>query len=211
MSPFSKESIKDSFRLLLHPFNGYWDLKYEYDQKRNLVLSFIILFLLGITNIVKTQYTGFTVQVVYPDNINSLMEFLYVILPVLFFSVANWSIMTLMDGEGKFVEIFTSTCFALIPLVIIHLPLVFISHYISIQEVAFYHFFSTFALLWTAFLLFIGNMTVQQFTPSKTIGTLLVTIVTMAFLAFLCLLFFSLIQQVIGFVYTIYQEIKLRN
>lgn len=211
MSPFSKESIKDSFRLLLHPFNGYWDLKYEYDQKRNLVLSFIILFLLGITNILRTQYTGFTVQVVYPDSINSLMEFLYVILPVLFFSVANWSIMTLMDGEGKFVEIFTSTCFALLPLVIIHIPLVVISHYISIQEVAFYHFFSTFALLWTAFLLFIGNMTVQQFTPSKTIGTLLVTIVTMAFLAFLCLLFFSLIQQVIGFGYTIYQEIKLRN
>jgi hypothetical protein len=211
VSPFSKESIKDSFRLLLHPFNGYWDLKYEYDQKRNLVLSFIILFLLGITNILRTQYTGFTVQVVYPDSINSLMEFLYVILPVLFFSVANWSIMTLMDGEGKFVEIFTSTCFALLPLVIIHIPLVVISHYISIQEVAFYHFFSTFALLWTAFLLFIGNMTVQQFTPSKTIGTLLVTIVTMAFLAFLCLLFFSLIQQVIGFGYTIYQEIKLRN
>lgn len=211
MSPFSKESIKDSFRLLLHPFNGYWDLKYEYDQKRNLVLSFIILFMLGITNILRTQYTGFTVQVVYPDSINSLMEFLYVILPVLFFSVANWSIMTLMDGEGKFVEIFTSTCFALLPLVIIHIPLVVVSHYISIQEVAFYHFFSTFALLWTAFLLFIGNMTVQQFTPSKTIGTLLVTVVTMAFLAFLCLLFFSLIQQVIGFGFTIYQEIKLRN
>lgn len=211
MSPFSKESIKDSFRLLLHPFNGYWDLKYEYDQKRNLALSFIILFLLGITNILRTQYTGFTVQVVYPDSINSLMEFLYVILPVLFFSVANWSIMTLMDGEGKFVEIFTSTCFALLPLVIIHIPLVVISHYISLQEVAFYHFFSTLALLWTAFLLFIGNMTVQQFTPSKTIGTLLVTIVTMAFLAFLCLLFFSLIQQVIGFGFTIYQEIKLRN
>ncbi|WP_438435047.1 Yip1 family protein [Gorillibacterium sp. sgz500922] len=207
----ARESVKDSFHLMLHPFDGFWDLKYERSRKRNLILSVVILILLGLTNIVRTQYTGFVVQIVYPDSINSLMEFLYVIVPVLFWTVANWSITTLMDGEGKFAEIFISTCFALIPLILINLPLVVLSNYISVQELAFYHFFGNLAVLWSAFLLFVGNMTVQQFTPSKTIGTIVLTLVTMAFLAFLCMLFFSLIQQIAGFVFTLYQEINLRS
>jgi len=61
------------------------------------------------------------------------------------------------------------------------------------------------------YLLFVGNMTVHQFTPSKTVLTLLLTVVAMGFMAFLCLLFFSLVQQIAGFVITIYRELTLRG
>ncbi|MFC0470751.1 YIP1 family protein [Halalkalibacter kiskunsagensis] len=206
----NREMIKYPFHLIFHPFNGFWDLKYEYSKRMNLIISFAILFLLVVTNVLSSQYSGFLVNLYNPENMNSLMEILYVIIPVLFWCVANWSLTTLMDGEGKFVEIFTSTCFALSPLVIINFPWIWLSNLISMQETMFYYFFTSFAVLWFVFLLFIGNMTVHQYTPSKSVGTILLTIVAMGFMAFLCLLFFSLIQQMVAFFGVIYQEIVNR-
>lgn len=205
------ELFKFPFHLIVHPFNGFWDLKYDRSRKMGLIVSFVVMFLLIITNIMQKEYSGFIVNFVYPQDMNSLMEVVYVVVPVLFWCVANWSLTTLMDGEGKFVEIFISTCFALIPMVLVHFPWIWISKVIAQQETAYYHFFDNFALLWCVFLLFIGNMTVHQFTPSKTVGTLLLSVVAMGFLAFLSLLFFSLIQEILSFVYTIYQELSLRS
>lgn len=196
---------------MAHPFNGFWDLKYDRSRRTNLVISFIILGLMVLTNVLSTQYSGFLVSMYNPNYMNSLLEVLYVLIPVLFWTVANWSITTLMDGEGKFVEIFTSTCFAMLPLVIINLPWIWLSNYISLQEASFYYFSGSLATIWFIFLLFVGNMTVQQFTPGKTIVTILLTVAAMAFMAFLCLLFFSLVQQIINFFMTIYQEIVLRS
>jgi Yip1 domain len=207
----NKEMAKYPFYLIVHPFNGFWDLKYENSKRNNLIISFTILFLLIITNVLSSQYSGFLVNLYNPEDINSLMEILYVVVPVLFWCVANWSLTTLMDGEGKFVEIFTSTCFALFPLVVINLPWIFLSNLISAQETTFYYFSNSFAVLWFIFLLYVGNMTVHQYKPSKSIGTILLTIVAMGFMAFLCLLFFSLIQQMAGFFNVIYQEIVIRN
>ena len=115
-----------------------------------------------------------------------------------------------MDGEGKFSEIFISTCFALTPLILIGIPWVLLSNYISAEEVTFYNFFQSFAALWCLYLLFVGNMTVHQFTPSKTVGTMALTVGTIGFLAFLCLLFFNLIQQLLSFAVTVVREILLR-
>lgn len=207
----NKELLRFPFYLTVHPFNAYWELKYDLRQKTMLRISFIILALLSLTMILQSQYSGFLVNYTDPRNLNSIMEIVYVVVPVVFFSVANWSLTTLMDGEGKFVEIFTSTCFALLPLILLNLPWVLLSNFISAEETAFYYFFGSVAVLWGLYLLFVGNMTVHQFTPLKTIFTLFLTVVAMGFMAFLGLLFFSLVQQIASFVMTIYQEIALRG
>jgi len=211
MLRFNKELVKYPFYLIVHPFNGFWDLKYEQSKKVNLIISCIILITLSLTNILAAQYSGFVVSIPYPDGFNSIMEIVYVVVPVLFWSIANWSLTTLMDGEGKFSEIFNSTCFALLPIVILNLPWIGLSNLISLEETAFYYFTTSFSLIWFLFLLFVGNMTVHQFTPSKTIVTMLLSVIAMGFMAFLCMLFFSLVQQIIAFVSVIYQEIVLRS
>ncbi len=208
---WNKEWLRFPFYLTVRPYKAYWELKYERDLKTSLWTAVIILAALSFTMILQSQYSGFLVNYNDPRELNSLLEIVYVVVPVLFFCIANWSLTTLMDGEGKFVEIFISTCYALTPLIIINLPWIFLSNFISLEETTFYYVSSSIAALWFLYLLFIGNMTVQQFTAGKTVLTLLLTVVAMGFMAFLCLLFFSLIQQITGFVVTIYQEIVLRT
>lgn len=207
----SREWIRFPLNLMVHPFEGYWDLKYDRNRKFTLIISFCVLFLVAVTNILGSQYSGFLVHVYNPETMNSVMEIVYVIVPILFWCVANWSLTTLMDGEGKFVEIFTSTCFALLPLVIIQFPWIWLSNLVSLQETAFYYFSNSIAVLWFVYLLFVGNMTVHQFSPSKTIGIMMLTLVAMGFMAFISLLFFSLVQQIVAFISVIYQELVMRT
>ena len=101
----SREWIRFPLNLMVHPFEGYWDLKYDRNRKFTLIISFCVLFLVAVTNILGSQYSGFLVHVYNPESMNSVMEIVYVIVPILFWCVANWSLTTLMDGEGKFVEI----------------------------------------------------------------------------------------------------------
>lgn len=208
---WNREWLKFPFYLTVHPYKAYWELKYEREQRIDLWIAIVILAALSFTMILNSQYSGFLVNYNDPRELNSFMEIVYVVVPVLFFCIANWSLTTLMDGEGKFVEIFISTCFALIPLIVIHLPWIWLSNFISIGETAFYYVSSSIATLWFLYLLFIGNMTVQQFTATKTVLTLFLTVIAMGFMAFLCLLFFSLVQQIASFVVTIYQELVLRT
>ncbi|AYB44318.1 Yip1 family protein [Paenibacillus lautus] len=207
----SRDWIRFPLNLMVHPFESYWDLKYDRNRKFTLIISFCVLFLVAVTNILGSQYSGFLVHVYNPETMNSVMEIVYVIVPVLFWCVANWSLTTLMDGEGKFVEIFTSTCFALLPLVIIQFPWIWLSNLVSLQETAFYYFSNSVAVLWFVYLLFVGNMTVHQFSPSKTIGIMMLTLVAMGFMAFISLLFFSLVQQIVAFISVIYQELVMRT
>ena len=208
---WNKEWIRFPFYLTVHPYKAYWELKYERDQKTNLWTSLIILAALSFTMILSSQYSGFLVNYNDPRELNSLMEIVYVVVPVLFFCIANWSLTTLMDGEGKFVEIFISTCFALLPLIVINCPGSGSATLSRWKRRPFTMSRAVSRTLWFLYLLFIGNMTVQQFTASKTILTLFLTAIAMGFMAFLCLLFFSLIQQIAGFVVTIYQELVFRT
>lgn len=205
-----KEMIKNPLQLMVRPFQGFWELKYELNRKENLILSFVILAALIITNILSSQYSGFVVNIYNPDEMNSIMEMVYVVVPLLFWCIANWSLTTLMDGEGKFVEIFIATCFALTPLVIINFPWIILSNFLSHQEAMFYYLSQSLAFLWFVFLIYVGTMTVHQYTPGKTVVTIIFILIAMGFLAFLSLLFFSLIQQIVSFITTIYQEIVLR-
>ena len=53
-------------------------------------------------------------------------------------------------------------------------------------------------------------MTIHQFSAGKTIATFILTAIVMGVMIFLGLLFFSLIQQMVAFVDTIYKEIMYR-
>ena len=200
--------IKFPLHIMVRPFDGFWDLKFE--GKGRMRVAVIILFLLVLNVTLQKQYAGLLVNYADPRFLNSLEDFQYTILPYLLFCVANWSITTLMEGEGKFKEILMSTAYAMLPIVIVNIPLTFISRFITEEETAFYYLLNGFAFVWFIFLLFVGNMTVHQFSASKTVVTLILTVVAMGIVIFLATLGFSMALQIITFLIDIYRELIFR-
>lgn len=200
--------IRNPFYTLLHPFNGFWEMKYE--RKGRLSVAFGIVALLVVAMIVKRQLSGFVINFNNPDQLSTLNELKFILLPFLLWCIANWSLTTLMDGEGKFTEIMIATAYSLLPLVLIYFPQVLYSNVITADESSFYYLLDTIAMIWFIWLLFTGTMTVHQYSAGKTIVTMLLTLVMMGIIIFLGVLFFSMLQQMVNFASSIYREITFR-
>ncbi|GIP34500.1 YIP1 family protein [Paenibacillus sp. J2TS4] len=193
---------------IFHPFKGFWELKYE--KKGKVWFTLLILLLLSLFYVLKRQYTGFIFNPHASQSVNTFDEVKFIVLPFFLWCIANWSLTTLMDGEGKFKEIVVATGYALVPLVLVQLPLIALSNMITMQEGTFYAMLESIALLWCAGLIFVGMLTVHQYTVTKTIVTMLLTMVVIGIFVFLGLLFFSLLQQMLSFLTTVYKEIMFR-
>jgi len=203
-----QDFINFPLRLIVHPFDGFWDLKHE--RRGRLSVSIVIVLLLVMVMILQKEYAGFLVNKNDPRYLNSIDEFKYILLPFILWCVSNWSVTTLMEGEGRFKDIVMTTAYSLLPIVLVYLPTTIISNFMAQEETAFYYLLNSFAILWFVYLLFIGTMTVHQYSASKTVVTTLFTIIVMAIIIFLGMLVFSLIQQILDFIVSLYTELVFR-
>ncbi|MCC3372035.1 Yip1 family protein [Cohnella sp. REN36] len=202
------ERFKFPFYVIVHPFKGFWEMKY--DKKGHLTVALAIVFLVSLASMFQYQYAGFIVNPHSPYSFNSMIQLRNVILPFFLWCVANWSLTTLMDGEGKFGEIVVASAYALLPIFLLFVPATIYSRFITQEETAFYYYLNGFAIIWFLYLIFVSTMTVHQYTVLKTIVTIGLTVVCMGFIVFLCMLFFSLIQQMYSVYFTIYRELQFR-
>ncbi|MCU6711141.1 YIP1 family protein [Paenibacillus sp. J5C_2022] len=197
-----------ALRTSIKPFSMFWELKYE--QKGQLWVAWSIVIGVAVLSMLRKFYSGFLVTGYYIPEMSSVSEMALVIVPFIVWCIASWSLTTLMDGEGKFREIVIASGYAMLPLLLVYIPQLFFSWIMTTEEIAFFLLFDSIALLWFIGLLFVGTMTVHQFTPLKTVITMLLTVVVIAIIIFLALLFFSIVQQLMVFVSTVYQELSLR-
>ena len=203
-----RDSLLYSFHVIFHPFDGFWCAQRE--GKGDPRAATIIIALVTMVYILSKQLTGFIFNTEIDQDFNLFSELLGVIVPVLLWCVANWSITTLMDGEGSFKDIYIATAYSLVPLILINVPMIILSRIIVQEEQRIYQALGILAVVWTGFLIFSGLMTIHQHTATKPVVTILIAVVAMAAMLFLFLLFFALIQQLINFVYMFYKEMTLR-
>ena len=142
---------------------------------------------------------------------NVVVTILSVLLPIFLWCIANWCLTTLFDGEGSFRDIFIATSYALIPMVLFTIPLTIASHFVLVTELEVISFLYGLSYVWTGFLIFFGSMVTHDYTFGKNVLVCLGSIVGIAFILFLALLFVSLINRIIGFIYSIINEIYLRT
>lgn len=196
------------FHVIFHPFDGFWDLKREHRGSVGAALTFVILTIFML--VVQKQNTAFLFNTNRLETINVMVDIITVGLLCILWCVSNWCLTSLMDGEGKMKDIMIYTGYSLIPLWLIQFPLVGMSHLITTEEGTFYYVLSTISYIWTIGLLLAGMMVTHQYSVKKTLFTTLLTIIGMAILLFIGLLFFSVIQQIVTFVITIYKEVRFR-
>ena len=94
---------------------------------------------------------------------------------------------------------------------VIVLPLSGLSGVFTLSEAVFLNTGLAIAQGWMLVLLFCGTMITQQFTVSRTIVCVLLTILLMLGVVFLLLLFFTIFQQMAGFVSTVFAELTRRG
>ncbi len=202
------KSLKFGFYCMTHPLDGFWDLTHE--KRGSVGAANFLVFLFLVLNILKLQFTSFLVRNINLTRINMWVEIASVIAPILLWCVSNWGFTTLMDGKGRLKEVYMGTAYALTPMIIIGYPIMILSNFLTIEEITFYTFFDTLGMIWFVALVLAAMMMIHDYSLSKTVFSSILTIIGMAVIVFILVVFFSLISDGIAYFVSVYQEIQFR-
>lgn len=195
------------FHVIFHPFDGYWDIKHE--KRASVKGATLILAVTIVAFIYQSIGRGYIMNP-EQETSNFIMVALSLILPVGLWVVANWCLTTLFDGEGSLKDIYIATCYALFPLALFIVVTTFASNFVTASEVGILSLAMNISYFWVGFLLFFGMMTIHDYSLGKNVLTSIGSIVGMAFIMFVALLFSSLIGKIFSFVYNIVLELSYR-
>lgn len=200
--------MKQALHILRHPIYGVWDMKRE---KTGRYRDGFILILLTIASVIfNRQMRAFVFNPYYNVPLNIIKEVALVVIPVVLFSLANWSVTTLAEGKGGFKDIFMVTCYSLMPLIIFQVATPIISHFMTLNELVYLQMLDAVGYGWMLLMLMIGIQEIHEYSVGKMIKTTILTIIGAAIIVFIALLFFSLLQELGSFVYSVYREFSLR-
>lgn len=200
--------MKQALHILRHPIYGVWDMKRE---KTGRYRDGFILILLTIAAVIfNRQMRAFVFNPYYNVPLNIIKEIALVVIPVVLFSLANWSVTTLAEGKGGFKDIFLVTCYSLMPLIIFQTATPIISHLMTLNELVYLQLLDAVGYGWMLLMLMLGIQEIHEYSVGKMIKTTILTIFGAAIIVFIALLFFSLLQELGSFVYSVYREFSLR-
>ena len=193
---------------ITHPVEGFEDMRWK--KSGSLKIAFFIVFMLFLAGIAAERLYGFNHYVPY-DKIFNIVP--YIVKSFVIFgawTVGNWSVCTLLDGEGTMKNICIYSAYSLVPYVTQLFITTFLSHFLIRDESVFLNIIAIIGTGWTAVLLFSAIRSVHQYSAVKTVFAIILTIAAMLIMLFLLILLLFLIQQVAIFFMTLFTEISYR-
>jgi tetratricopeptide (TPR) repeat protein len=201
------EELLYSFYVPFHPFDGFWDLKHE--KRGSVRASLTIIGLVVVCFYYQSVGTGYIMN---PDMVYStfLTQVISVAVPILLWVVANWCLTTLFEGEGSFKDIIIAVGYAVAPMIFFLIMGTLLSNIVAIEEAALVTLLITIGYVWSGCLLFFGLMVTHDYRMGKNLLITICTIVGMAVIIFVALLFSGLLTKMVSFVSSIITEISYR-
>jgi hypothetical protein len=195
------------FYVIFHPFDGFYDLKHENRGSVRASIVFVVLTIVAF--FYQSIGQGYVLN---PTGAYSTIfaQAISVLVPLFLFVLANWCLTTLFEGEGSFKHIFIASSYSLLPLIILNIPATLFSNWVTNTEAAIITMIGTIAFIWTFLLLFFGTMVTHDYSMGKNLITIAGTVVAMAFIVFIVLLFSMLLSKLVSLVTNIVTELQYR-
>ena len=194
--------------VLMHPVDGFEQFRNRNIQSVPIAIGLVIAWFL--VKVVQFFATGFAFNNNRAIDYDFFANVISTIGLYVLFVIANWAVCTLLNGKGRMKEILCVVAYALTPILITTLINVILSNTLTLDEQSFISIVNVIGLLWAGIVLLLGLYTIHQYSFGGTLGSTLLTILGMAIIALLVILFFTLLQQCYAFVLSIISELKLR-
>ena len=202
------DSLKFALYCITHPFDGFWDLTHE--RRGTYAAANTILILTLIIRVMKLRYTSFIFLNVYWEELNIFLYLASIVFPLALWVVGNWGLTTLFDGKGRLGQVYMASCYAMTPYPLIQFPLMIFSNFVTVDEAEFYGVLSIISLVWAALLMIAAMAQIHEFSMSKNLLFMVMSLFAMLVIIFILMLFFSMITQGIAYFISIGREILFR-
>lgn len=196
--------VKD---VLLHPSDAFWEMKRE--GRGSFWVAIGCVALLIFNRIFARQATSFLFN--YETSpLNILAEARNILVVAVLFCLACWAVTALLDGESTMKNVVMLFGYATLPISLTGIPVTIFTNIATYNESVFIGFFQFLGMAWCVFILFMGLMSLNQYSALKALGVAFVILVTAGIIVFVYILFFTIISQLLGFVMALYKELMLR-
>lgn len=201
-----KDEIIFGFYVMRHPFNGFWGLKAE---KRGSVraATFWMVFT-GLSAIFASLGACYLQKSPDASVVSALSNTVF---PLLLLVASNMCFTTLMDGKGSFKNVYIAVCYSTVPYAICTIPMTLISYVLISDELTILNLFTSVILAWVLLLVFCGLMTVHDYSFGKNMLVSVLTVLGIAFMLFIMIIFLSLTGKVISLISSIVTEVSYRS
>lgn len=196
-------------QVIVHPIDFY-----HYIQEQGRISwsqGVIVVLLTYLARMAALLLTGYVYETQEPYEISFLHEFIWLIVPWLTWTVSNWGVSAILDGEGKFKEVFVGSAFAFAPYAIFIIPVTLLTNLLALDEQSIYNFLMQLMLVWVAWLLLLKVRVIHDFEIGKMIWITLLSIAGILIIWFIGFLLYGLMSQLISFVIDIFKEVNFRR
>ena len=104
------------------------------------------------------------------EDSNLLFESARIAVPWLLWTVSNYGVSALFDGEGTFRGVARTTACCLVPYIIFAIPIALLSHVMTVQERGMYEALWSLLYFWIGVLLIVQIRTVHNYPIGRTLG-----------------------------------------
>ncbi|QAY65351.1 YIP1 family protein [Paenibacillus protaetiae] len=205
--PFAKK-LGHVFTIARHPVDGFYGIRHE--QKANLLSSLIILIAAAAAFGYMQAGTNFVFNPKVHVGIDLLPQMVQFFGLWFGWVVSNYLVSSLLRGEGRFRDVFYGSCYALFPIILIGIPVTYLSNALTLDESAIYHFLKLAAVIWVVLLAVWMVQGVHNYTFIESVFIILLSIFTLLIIVILIFLFVSLSYELVNFIKSIYQEVIIR-
>ena len=203
----------ETFRLMrqviIHPFNFYHDI--QEPRRIRWIDGLVIVAIVYLARMVSILLTGYAFETREPYEISYLHEIVWMVVPWLTWSISNWGVSAILDGEGKFKEVFVGSAYALVPYAVMIVPVTLLTNLLALDESSMYTFLIHAAICWSGWLMLVKIKILHDFEPLKVIWITLLSLVGVAIIWFIGILMFGLVNQLINFAAEVVQEVNFRR
>ncbi|HWT73447.1 MAG TPA: YIP1 family protein [Mobilitalea sp.] len=204
---FDKSKASNPFYLMFHPFNASYDIRFKNEGIP--VISYLILIIWFFAQVMECQNTGFIFNFNKLSDINVFILFAKVVIPFAMWTCGNWVVSILINGTGRFRDIWILSSYCAVPHIIAMLCRVFLSNVLVMNE-PFADYVSLFGMGWSLIILFIGTMVIHEYGFTENITACLFSVGIMAIILFFTVLVGNLYTEFISFIKIIFSEILFR-
>ena len=208
MKLLTKEKLQYWGHSLLHPFDGFFEIRFR--NHGSLLIATLLLIAYGILRCLSYQYTGFVMNFNNIEEMDALSIFISTVSVVILASVANWTITTLFNGKGKLKDIYIVICYSLTVLIIGDVVVTFASNFVATEEVMILTSIQMVCYVYFVFLLVAGLGTIHEYGFGGNLASMVLTVVAAAVILFIGVLLFTMLERMFSFVTSVTEELMRR-
>ncbi len=201
------KKLKIALGTMFHPADTFYEIKRNNNGSVLIATAILVLWYIG-------KIIGYTSGFIFNKTdiaeANAWYALAQTVGLVLLFVCANWLVCVLFEGKGKLKDIYVATCYSITPLVISAFGYDILASILTLQEANFINILNYACILYTAVLLVMALINIQEFGFGKFVFTTIVTVIAMILVVFLIFLLAILLQQASEFIKTVFLEAVYR-